>query len=153
LIQEAALARVRTPNNRCSNSAAENLSFGRGPQEVIDEGNTAFETRDERFLCVWSNILIWKIDVRFDVRQSLHHVVAEFFDALRKFAGELFIGRIERQLGARVNQVRDGFSLREIDAAIQERSLGEFARSGKSRPCFEHRVQHQLSREGRHRDS
>jgi len=56
--------------------------------------------------------------VRLDVRERVHQIIAEPVDALRKFPGKLFVGGGQRQFGARMNQIGDGFGLREVKAAV-----------------------------------
>ena len=82
--------------------------------------------------------------MRLDVRQREHQVVAQLVDAPRKFAGELFVGGGEREFRARMDQVRDGLGLREVNAAVEKGALGEFARLGQPRAGGEQRVEHQL---------
>jgi len=42
------------------------------------------------------DVFVGKINVRLDMRERLHHLVAQRVDALGKFAGELFVGGGER---------------------------------------------------------
>ena len=87
---------------------------------------------------VWRDILVRKIDVRFHVRQRRHQLIAQFVDALRQFPGQLFVGRLQCELGPGVNQVRHCLRLRQVDAPIQKRAPGEFSRRrqpGATRPA------------------
>ncbi len=71
--------------------------------------------------------------MRLDVRQREHQVVAQLVDALRQFSGELFVGGGQRKFRARMNHVRHGLGLREVNAAVEKSALGEFARLGQPR--------------------
>ena len=82
--------------------------------------------------------------MRLDVRQRLHHLIAQLVDPLRKFAGELFVGRGQGQFRARADQVGHGFRLGEVQAPVEKRALGELARLSQARSVFQQRVQHQL---------
>ena len=99
------------------------------------------------FLRVRRNVFVGKINVRLDVRERVHQIVAELVDALRQFAGELFVGGGEREFRARMNQIGDGLGLREVNAAVEKGALGEFARLGQPRAVFQQRVEHQLGRQ------
>ena len=79
------------------------------------------------------NVFVGKINVRLDVGECVHHIIAEPVDALRKFAGKLFVGGGQREFGARMDQVRDGLGLREVNAAVEKRAAREFARLGQAR--------------------
>jgi hypothetical protein len=61
------------------------------------------------------------------VREREHQFVTQLIDALGQFAGELFVRSTEGKFRPRVDQVRDGFSLREINATIEKRTLREFS--------------------------
>ena len=51
------------------------------------------------------------------------------------------------EFGARGNQIRNGFGLREIDAAIEKRALGELAGLRQARAARQHRIQNHLRRQ------
>ena len=82
--------------------------------------------------------------MRLDVRQRVHQIVAKPVDALGKFAGELLVGGGEREFRARMDQIRHGLGLREINASVQKGAAREFAGLGQPRAVFEQRVEHQL---------
>ena len=85
--------------------------------------------------------------MRLDVREREHEVVAKLIDALRKFAGKLFVGGGEREFGARVDQIRDGLGLREVNATVEKRAARELARFGQTRAVGEQRVEHEFCRQ------
>ena len=74
--------------------------------------------------------------MRLDVREGFHQIVAQFVDALRKFSCELFVRGGEREFGSRMDQIGDGFGLREINPAIQKSAAREFAGFGQPRAIF-----------------
>ena len=93
------------------------------------------------------NVFIGKINVRFGVRECLHHFIAQFVDALGKFAGQLLLRRRRGQFRAGVNQVGNGLGLGQVDASIEKGAAGEFARFGHPRAMLQHSVKHQLGRQ------
>ena len=103
-------------------------------------------------LRVGRDVFVGKINVRLDVRQRLHQVVAQLVDALRQFAGELFVGGAQREFGARMNQVGDGLGLREVNAPVEKGAPGEFAGFGQARAVGQHGVEHELWRAECRRD-
>ena len=98
---------------------------------------TADSSRCTNFFRVRRNVFVRKIDVGFDVRQSLDHFVAEIVDALGELAGQLLVGRRQAS-SVGVDQVRDGFGLGQIDPSVEKRPLREFA--GSARPPFSRTV-------------
>ncbi len=92
--------------------------------------------QEQLLLCIWRDVFVGEINVRFDMSQRLHHFVAKLVDALGKFASELFVGRAQCEFSPRMNQIRDGFRLGEVNSAIQEGAPREFARFGEPRAAF-----------------
>ena len=75
------------------------------------------------------DIVLGKIDARFEQRDQLHQLL---FDGLQA-AGERAIQLLGRDSGLierlRLDQVADSFGLGEIDAAVEKGAHGEFARA------------------------
>ena len=85
--------------------------------------------------------------MRLDVGQRLEHFVAQLVNALGELAGELFVGGAQGQLGARMDQIGDGFGLHQVNSPIEKGAAGEFAGLRQPRAVREHGVQHQLRRQ------
>ncbi len=86
------------------------------------------------FLRVRRNVFVGKINVRLDVREHVHQIIAEPVDALRKFSGKLFVGGGQRQFRARMDQISDRFGLGEVKASVEKRAAREFAGFGRRAP-------------------
>src|SRR4051794_8036535 len=79
--------------------------------------------------------------------QSLKHHLADGVDALREFAGELFVGGAQSQVSARIDNIRHRLGLSEIGATIEKGASGEFARFGKARAALQYSIKHHFRRE------
>ena len=93
LIEQTRLARVRPANDGRANAAPQNLSFVRRPEEFIHKRHAALQPREQLLPGVRRDVFIGKVNVRLDMRQRFHHVIAQLIDSLRKLAGELFVCR------------------------------------------------------------
>ena len=99
------------------------------------------EPGDELLAGVGRDVFLGEINVRFDVGQRLEHFVAQLVDALGELAGELFVGGAQGQFGAGVDQIGDGFGLRQVNAPVEKGAAGELAGLGQARAVREHGVQ------------
>ena len=76
------------------------------------------------------------------MRQHVHGVVAQLVDPLRQLPGQLFVGGIQGEVSAGVDQVCDRLGLREVNPPVEECALGEFPRQGQPGSGIEHRIEH-----------
>ena len=83
LIEQTGFAGVRTPDNGSANATAKNLSFGRASKQFIHKRHVALQPTQQLRFRVRRDVFIRKIDVRFDMRERLHQVIAQLVDALR----------------------------------------------------------------------
>jgi hypothetical protein len=93
------------------------------------------------------DVFVREVNVRFDVSQDFHQVVAQLVDAPGELAGQLFAGGGERQFGAGVDEVGHGFGLGEVQTAIEEGAPCELAGSGEASAIFEEGFQDKAGRE------
>ena len=94
---------------------------------------------------VGGDVFVGKINVRFDVREGLHQLIAQGLNALAELAGELFVGGCQSEIGAGMNHVTHGLGLCEINAAIDKRAPRKFPRQGTARAGGQHGLQHRLT--------
>ena len=141
LIEEAGLAGVGAAHDGGADAASQNLTFIRRAEQFVHESEAAFQLAFQLGAGVGRDVFLGKIQMRLNVRERVHQVVAQLIDAGRKLAGELFIGRAQGEVRPRMNQVRHGFGLREVEAAIEEGALGELTGQGEARAVFQHGVE------------
>ena len=79
------------------------MSFVRGTEKFIHERHSAFETIDDFSQRIRFDVFVRKVDVRLDMSQGLHHLIAQLINPLRKFAGQLFVRGGKGELGPRMN--------------------------------------------------
>src|SRR6185312_6188324 len=117
-------------NDGGANAAAENLAFVRRVQQFIHERDATFETPKQLVLGFLRDVFLREINIRFDMREGLQHIIAELIDALGKLSSKLFVGGAQSEFGARMNYIGNGLGLREVNAAVQECAAGKLARLG-----------------------
>src|SRR5439155_27298410 len=116
-----------------ANAPTQDLPFVRRAKQVVHELHATVQPRQQLAPRVGRNVFVGEIDVRLDVGEGFHQVIAQLVDPLRQLARELLVGRGQRQFRARVDQVGYRFGLGKVQPPIKKRALGEFARLGQSR--------------------
>ena len=76
------------------------------------------------------DFFLGKIQRGLDQHAQVDQRVAQRVDLARELAGQGPAGAARRGLGARIDQVGDGFGLRQVDLVVEEGALGELARLG-----------------------
>lgn len=66
------------------------------------------------------DVVVRKINVRFDMRKGVQQIIAQLVDALAEFAGELFVGDVEREFRARMDHVQHRLGLCQIKPPVEE---------------------------------
>src|SRR6266568_5091575 len=86
LVEQTGFAGVGPPDDGRTNTAAQDLSFVGGAQQLVHESNSSLEAAQELILGVRGDVLLGKINVRFNVRQDSDHLIAQQVDALGELA-------------------------------------------------------------------
>jgi hypothetical protein len=75
------------------------------------------------------DILLWKIDVGLDPGEEIEQTGTDFHETLPESARQGSLGGEQSALGAGMEDVEDGFSLGEIDPAVEKGPFGELPRA------------------------
>ena len=77
------------------------------------------------------DLLLGKVQRRFDQHAQPHQTLAQALHLLREHARQRAPGRARCRFGAGVDQVGHGLGLGQVELAVEEGALGEFARLGQ----------------------
>jgi len=150
-IEQARLADVGRPDQSDPQAVAQNRAQTRAAHHLVDRPLKAGDPlahvpRSELF-----QVLLRKIQRRLDQRAGLCQLLGQLRQRRRELAGQAAAGAPSGRLRACVDQVGDGFRLRQVDTVVQEGAQREFARFGQAGPecstglqaaCLQH-PQHQ----------
>ena len=92
LIEQTGFAGVGPTNDHGANTTAQDATFVGGGEELVDEVQRGFQSADELGLRVRRDVFIGKINVRLEMGEYVHQIVAQLADALAEFTSELFVG-------------------------------------------------------------
>jgi len=133
----SALSRLDLPTLGAPTSATRRPSRSTAPRRaahhLVDRALKAGDPlahvpRSELF-----QVLLREIQRRLDQRAGLCQLLGQLRQRRRELAGQAAAGAASGRLRACVDQVGDGFRLRQVDTVVQEGAQREFARFGQSR--------------------
>ncbi len=126
-VQQRGFPGVRRTGDHDRESVVQQSSLGCGCGERFELFAHGGETQAKRVVRQQVDFLVGKIDGRFDVHAQLD----QRFDQRVYACGELSVQRTKRGArglrGSCIDEIRNGFGLREVHAIVQERAFAEFA--------------------------
>ncbi len=129
-IQQARLARVRAPGDDDGHPFAQQRTLARSGRDLRAQFDRAVDARTQGGVGEEIDLLLRKIDGRFDVHARLGHGLGQRIHR----DGKLALHRTQR--GARgldraaVDQIGDRFGLGQVELVVEESAAGELARLG-----------------------
>ena len=126
-IQQARLARVRTAGDDYDHAVAQKLAAPRIRFERTQRLEHAVQACGEFTFGEKVDLLLGKIDRRFDKHAQIDHRLGEPPHFIREFAAQGTHRGACCGCSRAVDEIRNSFRLREIDLVVQKRALAELA--------------------------
>ena len=80
-------------------------------------------------------VVVAKVKFEFEQRDKMEKLATEFFEFRREIASHLVERNSVSSSRLSIDEVGNGFGLREVEATIEEGTLGELARTSHASTC------------------
>src|SRR5229473_625488 len=108
------------------------LAVGKAGAELLERGAHVSNVREDGGVGHHGDVVLGEVDASLEDSDELYEFLLDRLQASGKRALQLlgcYFGLVE---SLRVDQVADGFRLREVDASVEKRPHGEFAGFGQA---------------------
>ena len=121
-----------------------NFSVGKARRKLFQRSSHFGDGFPDALVRHDRNIVFGEINACLEDRNQLNQALFRFLQPPRERPSQLLCRHLDLIQRLRVNQVAHRFCLGQIDASVQERPRGEFARLRQSRPARHAHLDHVL---------
>src|SRR5438309_1585024 len=125
-IEQTRFPDIRTTNDGESQSFMNDFSVSKRLSEFVERIANRRNVLKNLICGEYRNVVFGEVDSGFEQGNQLNQLLLDWLQAARECAFKLLSGNFGLIKGLRLDQIADSLGLREIDAAIQECSHGEF---------------------------
>ena len=136
-VEQGGLAAVGGADNGDGDAFFHRVAGRETVREAADAGEEVAEQGVETFAVGELDVFFGKIELEFEEAGETNQGFAQGIDLAGEAASKLVEGEAVRARVFRSDEVGDGFGLGEVETAIQEGALGEFAGTGLAAPRFD----------------
>src|SRR5438132_6446819 len=132
-VEEAGLADIGSSHDGQAQPFMYDFAIGEGVRQLFQRRANFGDARQNLLAGHDGDVIFGEIHARFEKGDEFYQLLLDWLYAVGQRAFKLLRRDFGLKQGLRINQVADGFSLGEIDAAVQEGAHGEFARLSQAR--------------------
>ena len=138
-VEQGGLATVGGADDGDGNAFFHGVAGRETVRKAADAGEEVGEQGVEAFAVGELDVLFGKIELQFEEACKANQGFAQGVDFAGEAAAKLVEGEAVRARVFRGDEVGDGFGLGEVEAAVEEGALGEFAGAGLTAPRLDER--------------